>query len=337
MSRVPSTAGAILVAVATLLGSTTPSGTETIVRAGPARTIVVASQVSTYGSILEVGGVSGPGQLGGYALYENSADTVGGFMCGTSRASAVDLVAGGIGPLSCTGPESDMVDAVGTDDWPALTTIGPPVAGHGVNPQLIQTVYRQGIGRQVTYAGHPLYLFHSDQPPADGYPPLGEGFFETVLPMPPWHVLWDLVSASDGLPDPGPASIETETLPDGKKVLAAAEFPTGLGGAVTVYAYSLDHAGHSACSGACAVEWIPVLTSGAPRGILGVVTKDLGTLRRLDGEEQVTYEGKPLYLYSREKFVFPPPVSLPQTTATAGNGEGLKWPGGGTFSVIPSK
>ena len=223
MSRVPSAAGAILAAVGTLLAATTPSGREANVSPKSAGTIVVAAQVSTYGSVLEVGGGSGPGRLGGYALYENSADMVGDFVCGTSRASAVDLVAGDIGPLSCTGPESDMVDAVGTDDWPALTTPGPPVAGPGVDPQLLGTVHRQGIGRQVTYAGHPLYFFHSDQPPADGYPPLGEGFLKTVLPMPPWHVLWDLVSATDGLPDPGPASVESETLPGGQKVLAAAE------------------------------------------------------------------------------------------------------------------
>lgn len=229
-----------------------------------------------------------------------------------------------------------MLDGAASEDWPALTTIGPPVAGHGVGSHLLGSTERPGVGRQVTYAGHPLYLYHSDQPPLDGQPPFGEGFLDSVLPMPPWHVLWDLVSASDGLPDPGPALMETETLPGGEKVLAAGEFPTGIGGAVTVYSYSLDHAGYSACSGACAVEWIPVLTSGAPRGV-GVATKELGTLRRPDGEEQVTYEGKPLYLYSREKFVFPPPVSIPETTGTAGNGEGLKWPGGGTFSIIPAK
>ncbi|HMK96950.1 MAG TPA: hypothetical protein VK425_05335 [Acidimicrobiales bacterium] len=337
MSRMPSAAGAVLAAVGTLLGATATPGRQASVPPGPAGTMVVAVQVSTYGSVLEVGGGSGPGRLGGYPLYENSADTVGDLVCGTSRASAVDLVAGEIGTLSCTGPESDMVDGVGTDDWPALTTTAAPVAGPGVGPQLLGTVYRKGIGRQVTYAGHPLYLFHSDAPPAQGYPALGEGFLETVLPMPPWHLLWDLVSPTNGLPDPGPASVESEALPDGRKALAAGEFPTGTGEAVTLYRYSLDHAGRSACTGACATEWIPLLTNSAPRASLGVAAKDLGTTRRPGGEEQVTYEGEPLYLYSREKFVFPPPVSFPQTTGTQGNGDGLKWPGGGTFSVVPVK
>ena len=154
--------------------------------------------------------------------------------------------------------------------------------------------------------------------------------------MPPWHVLWDLVSATNGLPDAGPASVESETLPGGRRVLAAAELPTALATTVTLYHYSLDHPGRSACTGACAVEWIPLLTYGAPRASLGVTTEDLGTIRRPDGEEPVTYQGKPLYLYSREKFVFPPPVGFPNTTGTEGNGNGLKWPEGGTFSVVPT-
>jgi len=59
----------------------------------------------------------------------------------------------------------------------------------------------------------------------------------------------------------------------------------------------------------------------------------------------VTYEGRPLYLYSLEKFTVVPEVpgvggvlgalSVLLTTGTAGNGNGLRDPGGGTFSVIP--
>jgi hypothetical protein len=336
MRRRVHSASALVAAMAMLQSvSTLPAGAASA-RPGVAGTTVVAVEISTYGLVLEVGGASGPGRLGGYPLYENSADTASSFACGTRRVPAVDIANQDVVPLSCTGPGSDMVDGVGSDDWPALTTTVAPIAGPGVDPHLLGSVYRQGIGRQVTYAGHPLYMDHSDAPPSDGYPPFGEGFLETVLPMPPWHVLWDLVTASNGLPDPGPATIETEALPDGKRVLAVAEFPTGIGGAVTVYSYSLDHPGHSACTGECAVEWVPVLTSGAVRAATGVAGKDLGTLQRADREEQVTYEGKPLYLYSREKFVFPPPVSLPQTTGTAGNGDGLRWPGGVPFPSFRS-
>ena len=322
MRRKVTPASALLAAVVTLQGASSPPAGAAEVGPQVAGTTVVAVQTSSYGVVLEVGGGSGPGQLGGYPLYENNADTVSSFACGTSRVAAVDILNQDVVPLSCTGPEGDMLDGVGSDDWPALTTTGAPIAGPGVNPRLLGSVYRQGIGRQVTYAGHPLYMNHSDQPPTDGSAPFGEGFLETVFPMPPWHVLWDLVSASDGLPDPGPATIKTEALPDGKKVLAAAEFPTGIGGAVTVYSYSLDHPGHSACSGACAVEWIPVLAGGAPHAALGVATTGLGTLRRPDGEEQVTYEGKPLYLYSARGSFSRPRYRSPRPRVRRATGRG---------------
>jgi hypothetical protein len=47
-------------------------------------------------------------------------------------------------------------------------------------------------------------------------------------------------------------------------------------------------------------------------------------------------EGKPLYLYLREKGVFPVAGEPPQRSGTAGNSNcnGLAGPGGGTFSII---
>jgi predicted lipoprotein with Yx(FWY)xxD motif len=286
---------------------------------------------STYGSVLIEGGKAGVDPLAGYPLYETSADWDGKVGCTTRRASGFDLGQGYIVPLSCTGPESDMLNGVGSDDWPALTTTGAPVAGPGVNGRLLGTLYRPGIGRQVTYGGHPLYLFDMPSVP---FLPYGEGFFETVAPMPPWHSLWDLVSAQTGHPAPGPATIETESLPDGKKAVAFVAFSTGIAAAATVYSFSRDDAEHSACTGGCAVTWIPVLTAGTPAVGVGIAAKDLGVIRRLDGTDQVTYEGKPLYLYSAEKFVFPVPGSLPQSTGTVGNGNGLAGPGGGTFSIV---
>jgi len=47
--------------------------------------------------------------------------------------------------------------------------------------------FRKGVGWQVTYAGHPLYLF--DQQPGAV---TGEGWFEPGLP--PWHGIWWLMS-----------------------------------------------------------------------------------------------------------------------------------------------
>ena len=105
---------------------------------------------------------------------------------------------------------------------------------------LLGSVDRPGIGRQVTYAGHPLYLFDG---PAALFQPYGEDYPETGAPMEPWHGVWYLVSAHGGQPAPGRATIETGALPDGKMVVAAQEFPNVSPTAVTVYSFSRDHGG----------------------------------------------------------------------------------------------
>ena len=43
--------------------------------------------------------------------------------------------------------------------WPAVTTSGNPVAGSGVKASLLGTISYKGSLKQVTYAGHPLYLY----------------------------------------------------------------------------------------------------------------------------------------------------------------------------------
>ena len=46
-----------------------------------------------------------------------------------------------------------------TNLWPPLTSRGRPVAGPGVRAGLLSTIKLPGGGRQVTYAGHPLYRY----------------------------------------------------------------------------------------------------------------------------------------------------------------------------------
>ena len=57
--------------------------------------------------------------------------------------------------------------------WPALTTVGKPIAGPGVKASLIGTIPVRGL-RQVTYAGHPLYGYIIDTGP-------GQTFYINVL------------------------------------------------------------------------------------------------------------------------------------------------------------
>jgi predicted lipoprotein with Yx(FWY)xxD motif len=64
----------------------------------------------------------------------------------------------------------------------------------------------------------------------------------------------------------------------------------------TLYLFTHDPRGRSACGGACAKAWPPLLTRGAPRAVRGARPALLGTTHRRAGL-QVTYRGHPLYYY----------------------------------------
>ena len=67
-----------------------------------------------------------------------------------------------------------------------------------------------------------------------------------------------------------------------------------------IYLFVNDGPDASNCSGDCAVAWPPVLTKGVPQAKGNVDQKLLGTTKRDDGGEQVTYNGHPLYYYVNE-------------------------------------
>jgi predicted lipoprotein with Yx(FWY)xxD motif len=69
---------------------------------------------------------------------------------------------------------------------------------------------------------------------------------------------------------------------------------------VTLYLFEKDKKGKSACSGACAAAWPPLLTKGKPTASGGASTARLGTTKRSDGTTQVTYNGHPLYTFIKD-------------------------------------
>ena len=52
-------------------------------------------------------------------------------------------------------------------DWPPLRAAGKPTVGGGVTASILATSARSDGKPQITYNGHPLYLFSGDQKPGD--------------------------------------------------------------------------------------------------------------------------------------------------------------------------
>jgi predicted lipoprotein with Yx(FWY)xxD motif len=268
--------------------------------------ITISTAVGPFGTMV----VAGSGKFADFAVYFITSDQPPNYGCKATKVATV------LGPYLCTGLPGNQ-----NADWPALTTKGPPVAGPGISQSLLGTVTRAGIGMQVTYAGHPLYLF--DQKPLQTS---GVGWDEPGIPAA--HGLWYLLSPA-GVPLPWSQMLATTTV--GTRTVLGALMEDGVLHTFPVYSLSTDTATTSTCTGACALTWPPLLTAGTPGLIDGLSSADVGTLKLPDGTLQVTYRGKPLYLYSRE--------SIAKNTTgpgshVLGNGNGQKSPGGGTFSLV---
>ena len=85
-----------------------------------------------------------------------------------------------------------------------------------------------------------------------------------------------------------------------------------------IYLWVADAMDKSSCSGACAQAWPPVTTTGKPSAGSGVTASDLGTIKRSDGSEEVTYKGHPLYYFIADK-------SAGETKGQGSNSFGAKW------------
>ena len=91
----------------------------------------------------------------------------------------------------------------------------------------------------------------------------------------------------------------------------------------TLYAFSGDSGETSACEGACAKAWPPLLDeSGEPQPSNGTGAARLGTITRADGTRQVTYAGHPLYAFGGDKQ--PGEANGSGSCAFGGTGSALK-------------
>jgi predicted lipoprotein with Yx(FWY)xxD motif len=270
---------------------------------GPAT--VSAAPTSEYGRVLVVGS----GAYAGCSLYVLTSDQL------HRLAGAAFACSDNLNVLGPTNPCDTVL-------WPALLTDGAPVAGPGVDPRLLGTVTRTDLpgissAQQVTYAGQPLYRFFLDEVPGET-----EGAnLDDPVTSPPG--IWYLVDPRGGRPATGQARLQLETAPVGgtgpeQTVLAATmnnDFHVFPNADFPVYTLSrgLRHEWDGArshprgderhCHGQCTVYWPPVLTSEWPEAGPGVDQDALGVIGRPDGTYQVTYRGRPLYLFNGDAYI----------------------------------
>ena len=93
---------------------------------------------------------------------------------------------------------------------------------------------------------------------------------------------------------------------------------------ITLYDFVKDKGTTSACYGACAALWPPLITKGKPVAGSGVRASLLGTTKRKDGKLEVTYAGRPLYYFVSDR-------KRGQTT-----GQGLNQFGGPWWVLSPA-
>jgi predicted lipoprotein with Yx(FWY)xxD motif len=293
---------------------------NTAVTSAPTGPATVSAASTSYGKVLVLGG---SGAKAGCSLYMLTSDQPDAFACSDTAIPQL----------------GNPAPTCANDLWPALLTKGDPIAGPGVNHHLLGTVTRTDIVsgqsvQQVTYAGRPLYFFFQDEKPGETD---GANLFDNVVsPTGTWY----LVEPSRGRVAPGRAQVQLETFaggtPEQTTWLAASlndHFRVFPDQPFPVYTYSKDSGHKSACTGQCALDWPPVLTSGQPDAIgYAVAEHALGTIVRPDGTHQVTYNGKPLYLYKEDAYIAPLPS--PFNGPGGINGDAVS-ADGGTFNAIP--
>jgi predicted lipoprotein with Yx(FWY)xxD motif len=92
----------------------------------------------------------------------------------------------------------------------------------------------------------------------------------------------------------------------------------------TLYRFAKDKGGRSACNGACATYWPPLVSTAKPQAAQGVRASLLALTKRTNGKRQVTYAGHPLYTFSLD------------TRAGQTSGQGLTDFGGSWNAVAAS-
>jgi len=164
--------------------------------------------------------------------------------------------------------------------WPPLLIEdGTPVAGEGVNGNMLGVLTRTDGTRQVMYNGMPLYYYNADANPGDTNGQLRGNVWYIVHP-------------------------NTTTISNGVGASVRASHNDALGSFLTdkdgrtLYMFTRDSENTSVCYAGCANTWPPLLVGVGAEPSLDGIGGTLGVAVRNDGNRQVTYGGKPLYYYT---------------------------------------
>lgn len=170
------------------------------------------------------------------------------------------------------------------ENWP------PVIAPTGSEPMgEWKPIPRAGGELQWTYRGRPVYSYRGDTPTRAA----GDGVGGQ------WHLVQP-ISIAPSSPAAAPAAAVAGTGPAipagvgiGKSKTGAPIF-TNLHG-YAVYAFDRDQGGKSACLGACASAWPPLIAAPDAKPV-----GDWTLAARGDGTAQWSYKGRPAYIYSRD-------------------------------------
>ncbi len=156
--------------------------------------------------------------------------------------------------------------------WPIFyaPTISVPSS---LNAGDFGTITRTDGTKQTTYMGWPLYYWQKDKAAGDM---TGEGVGKVwyILKVPAYTVM---ISTNATLGN---------YLVDGD--------------GMTLYWYTKDAPGQSACSGDCIKNW-PAFTVSTIQAPSALDPADFGSITRSDGGTQMTYKGYPLYYWVKDK------------------------------------
>jgi predicted lipoprotein with Yx(FWY)xxD motif len=200
--------------------------------------------------------------------------------------------------------------------WPALVSDAVPTLGEGLDAEDFSTITRDDGSKQVAFYGLPLYYFAGDTAPNQTN---GQGVGGK------WFVV-DAEGKMIGAAASAAPSAEASAAAGGVNV-DLADNPLGnilVGGdkGLTLYVFTADKGGKSACTGDCLANWPALTSDGAPTLGEGLDAEDFASITREDdGTSQVTFYGQPLYSFAGD------------TAAGQTNGQGL----GGKWYVVDAE